>query len=349
MGSDRNLGGETSVPIHHYARHFTNSLVLCAGIFLLLLAAVSSIRFGVADLSNQTVLDAMFRYNGDLPQHQIVMDLRLPRVLAAVMVGAAMAISGAMLQAITDNPLAAPEMLGINWGVALTILIATLYLPWVPDKLIPIIAFGGGGLTMMLVWGIGSIGSKMSSPLKLALAGVAVSALISTAIEGIILVNAQNAYALSYLLKGSVAGVEWRDIRFLYPWIAAGVAVSLLLTGKLNLLRLGDEVAAGLGLRVRMIRLISSIAVVCLAGSAVAVSGPIAFIGLVVPHITRFLVGSDERWVVPCSGVLGALLLVAADLATRLVYDPEEVSVSILMSVIGAAFFIYLIRSRRIT
>lgn len=188
-----------------------------------------------------------------------------------------------------------------------------------------------------------------------ALSGIVASAVlafsraISTAIEGIILVNAQNAYALSYLLKGSVAGVEWRDIRFLYPWIAAGVAVSLLLTGKLNLLRLGDEVAAGLGLRVRMIRLISSIAVVCLAGSAVAVSGPIAFIGLLVPHITRFLVGSDERWVVPCSGVLGALLLVAADLATRLVYDPEEVSVSILMSVIGAAFFIYLIRSRRIT
>jgi len=326
-----------------------NSLVLCFGLGILFIASVTSIRFGVAELTNTIVIEAIFQYNSDLQQHQIVYDLRLPRVLAAVMVGAAMAMSGAMLQATTDNALAAPEILGINWGVALTILVTILYLPWVPTEMIPITAFCGGGLTMLLVWGIGSLGSRGSSSVKLALAGVAISALVSTIIEGIILINSQNAYALSYLLKGSVAGIEWQDIQFLYPWIIAGTLAALLLSGKLNLLRLGDEVAKGLGLRVRMIRLISSIVVVVLAGSAVAVSGPIAFIGLVIPHITRFIVGADERWVIPCSGIFGAVLLVGADLVTRLVYDPEEVSVSILMSVIGGTFFIYLIRSRRIT
>ncbi|WP_410513172.1 iron ABC transporter permease [Paenibacillus sp. BR2-3] len=331
------------------SNHYKSILVLCLGLGTLLVAILFSIRYGVADLTNSTVIDALFHYNSDLQQHQIVHDLRLPRVLAAVMVGAAMAISGAMLQAITDNALAAPEILGINWGVALTILVANLYLPWVPAEWIPIMAFCGGGLTMLLVWGIGSLGSRGTSSVKLALAGVAISALVSTMIEGIILVNSQNAYALSYLIKGSVAGIEWRDIQFLYPWMITGSIAALMLTGKLNLLRLGDEVAKGLGLRVRMIRLVSSIVVVVLAGSAVAVSGPIAFIGLVVPHITRFIVGVDERWVIPCSGVFGALLLVLADLVTRLVFDPEEVSVSILMSIIGATFFIYLLRSRRIT
>lgn len=325
-----------------------NGLLLTLTLLAFLVIALSSVRFGVADLTSDMVMEAIMEYDPNIQQHQIVHDLRIPRVLAAAMVGAAMAMSGAVLQAITENPLASPEILGINWGVALTILLTVLYLPEIPYQLGQILAFVGGGLTMALVWGISSLGAKGPTALKLALAGVAISALMSTMIEGLILVHSQNAYALSYLLKGSVAGVEWREVDFLTPWFLVGVAASLLLSGKLNVLRLGDELARGLGLRVRWIRFTSMVAAVILVGSSVAVSGPIAFLGLVVPHIARKMIGVDERWVIPYSGVLGALLLVLADLVTRLIYDPEEVSVSILMALIGATYFIYLIRSRRI-
>jgi iron complex transport system permease protein len=327
---------------------FSKSLMMVTGFILLIVVTLASIRFGVANVGTATVLDSIFHYNPSIQEHEIIHDLRLPRVLAAVMIGAAFGIAGSILQTVTQNALAAPEIIGINWGAALMVLITLLYFPSISSIGQAMMTFIGGGVTMALVLGISSFGSKGITPIKLALAGVTISALMGTLIEGLIIIHSENAYALSYLLKGSIAGVEWKEIKFLYPWIVAGVIASFALTGKLNVLKLGVETATGLGLRVRRIQFLSFLTVIILVGSSIAVSGPIAFVGLVVPNIARILFGTDERWLIPGSALIGGLLLVSADLATRLLFAPEEVSISILMSLVGAIFFIYLIRSRKI-
>lgn len=318
-------------------------LCLC----LLAVVMILNIQFGTG-LSVDTIWQAMIPYDAHNQQHQIIHDLRLPRVLAAVLVGAALGISGAIMQIITHNPLAAPDTLGVNAGAAFTVLITLLFLPSVPQELIPVLAFAGGIFTMVLVWAISSVGSRGATPIKLALAGVAVATLMRTMSEGLILAHSRAAFTLTYLLKGSLAGIRWDDFSLLIPWTVGGIIVALLFSRTFNLMRLGDEVATGLGVRVPLFRMAAGVVAVILACSSVAVAGPITFVGLVIPHLTRLVVGIDERWVIPFSGLFGALLLTFTDWITRVVFDPQEVTISILTALIGAPFFIVLARSRRV-
>ncbi|MBN2910550.1 iron ABC transporter permease [Polycladomyces sp. WAk] len=316
-------------------------------LFLLAVIMILNIRFGTG-LSLEAIWNAITQYDAHNQQHQVIHDLRLPRVLAAVLVGAALGISGTIMQMITHNPLAAPDTMGVNAGAAFTVLITLLFLPSVPQELIPVLAFAGGIFTMFLVWGISSVGSRGVTPVKLALAGVAVATLMRTMSEGLILAHSRAAFTLTYLLKGSLAGIRWDDLELLTPWTVGGIIVALLFSRTLNLMRLGDEVAIGLGVRVPLFRMAAGVVAVILACSSVAVAGPITFVGLVIPHMARLVVGIDQRWVIPFSGIFGALLLTLTDWVTRVVFDPQEVTVSILTALIGAPFFIVLARSRRV-
>ncbi|MBB6097472.1 iron complex transport system permease protein [Deinobacterium chartae] len=328
-------------PLPSSARPLTVGVAALAAAALLALGLGLSISVGAASIPLEQVWRLMLRPD-DSSNSLIVWTLRLPRALVAALAGAALGVSGALMQGVTRNPLASPGILGVNAGAALAILVMVVFLPGLPAALYVPIAFLGGAGAALLVYAVAS--GVGLTPLRLALAGVAVGALISAASNALMILFEQRAQGALFSLSGSVAGRTWEHVYLLAPWVGVTLAVSLLLARRVNLLALGEDVARGLGARTERDRLIVSLIAVLLAAAAVAVTGPIGFVGLMVPHVARALLGPDYRAVLPLSALLGAALLTYADVAARLIDKPLETPVGILISAIGAPFFVYLAR-----
>ena len=260
------------------------------------------------------------------------------------MVGAALAVAGALMQGVTRNPMADPGILGIETGAALGVVGAVFFLHINSLTVYALFAFAGAALTAAVVYALGSAGRGGSTPLKITIAGAAVTALLASLTTAMLIFNQRTLEEVRFWLAGSVAGRDLTMVAQAAPYILAGLLLALLLGRQITTLTLGDDIAKGLGQRTGWVKGLTALAVVLLAGGAVAVAGPIGFIGLVIPHVVRFFVGVDYRWILPYGALAGAIFLVIADVAARLVLRPIELPVGIMTALIGGPFFIYLVR-----
>jgi iron complex transport system permease protein len=319
-------------------------LLVFAG--LLGLALMSSIAFGAADIAPIDVWQALVAFNPASTEHLIIQTLRVPRAAVAALVGASLAVAGALMQGLTRNPLADPGILGIETGAALGVVAAVFFLNISSLSLYALFAFAGAALTAVAVYTLGSLGRGGPTPLKITIAGAALTALLSSLTTGMLIFNQRTLEEVRFWLAGSVAG---RDLNLLLqaaPYLLAGLLLALALGRQITTISLGDDIAKGLGQRTGWVKGLSAVATVLLAGGAVAVAGPIGFIGLVIPHAVRFLVGQDYRWILPYSVLAGAIFLVLSDVAARLVLRPTELPVGVMTALIGGPLFVYLVRWR---
>ncbi|MCZ2860162.1 FecCD family ABC transporter permease [Blastococcus sp. VKM Ac-2987] len=273
---------------------------------------------------------------------------RIPRTVLAVVVGAALGLAGAVMQGVTRNPLADPGVLGINMGASLAVVVGLAWFGLFTATSIIWTAITGAALAAVFVHAVGSLGRGGATPLKLALAGAATSAALVSFLTAIALPRGDIAEGVQSWEVGGVGGASFATITPVLPFLLAGAAISILSARSLNSLALGDELAAGLGERVVLVRAVAAGGSVLLCGAATAVAGPIGFVGLVVPHLCRLLVGVDHRWLLPFSALTGACLLTAADVLGRIVARPAEVDVGIITALIGAPFFIAIVRRQKV-
>ncbi|MBA2692261.1 MAG: iron ABC transporter permease [Rubrobacter sp.] len=319
-------------------------LVVAVG--LLFFCMLASIRFGAAEIGTMQVIQTFTDYDPNSEEDLIIRTLRVPRAIIAALVGASLAVAGAIMQGLTRNPLADPGILGIEAGAALAVVGAVFLFGVSSLSTYALFAFLGGGITAVLVYGLGSMGRGGMTPMKLTIAGAAFTALLSSLTTAMLILNQRTLEEIRFWLAGSVAGRDLNLLLQVLPYILVGLVLSLAIARQVTTLSLGDDVAAGLGQRTGWVKGLAAIGVVLLAGSAVAIAGPIGFVGLVIPHIVRFFVGVDYRWILPYSIIFGAILLVSADIAARLVLRPQEIPVGIMTAFVGAPFFIYLARWR---
>jgi iron complex transport system permease protein len=318
---------------------------LFASILLLLVCLLLNITFGAADIDSSTVWQALTAFDGSTG-HLIITTVRLPRALIALLVGAALAVAGALMQGLTRNPLADPGILGISAGAALAVVIMTFLSGTASIQVYTWVAFAGGAIAAIAVYTLSSVGRSGMTPLKLILAGAVLAYLMSALTTGILILSQRTLDEIRFWLAGSVAGRDLNVLLQVLPYVLVGLMVAFSLGKQITALTLGEDVARGLGLNTAWVKAIAIVTVVLLAGSAVALAGPIGFVGLVIPHIVRFGIGVDYRWILPYAAVWGAILLSIADLVARLIVKPQELPVGIMMALIGAPFFIYLARSQ---
>lgn len=318
-------------------------LVLFAALVLLLVSFTLGVGVGPVALGPVTVWQAILGKVSGLPW-TIVWNIRLPRALLGAAVGAGLALSGALLQGVMRNPLADPHIIGVSAGAGLGAVTVLTLFPLAASHWVPLAAFTGALLGAAIVYALAWRGGI--APMRMILAGVAVSSLFSAGTSGLLVTNSDNVQAAMTWMVGGLAGRGWSHWHRLWPYVLTGFAVSLASARKINLLLLGDDMAAGLGVRVERVRLLLIALAAVMAGAAVSVGGLIGFIGLIVPHITRLLVGSDYRFLLPTASLLGGGLLILADTLARTVADPVELPVGILTAAMGAPFFLYLLRKK---
>ncbi|MEU3271273.1 iron ABC transporter permease [Saccharomonospora sp. NPDC006951] len=314
---------------------------------LVVLAVVLSMKVGARPLSWAELSDGLLRFSGDRSDI-VVRHVRLPRTVAGLVAGVCLGLSGAVAQGITRNPLAGPDTLGVNAGAAAA-MIAVFAMPGL-GALTGYVWFGflGGALAALAVYAIGGSGRDGATPVKLALAGAAVSALLTAMTSAFILLDRDLFARYRYWIIGSLARADLITVGQAVPFAVAGMLIAVLLVRRLDAVALGEDTARGLGVRPGVTRGGGLVAVVVLAGTATAIAGPVAFVGLVAPHAARALAGTAHRWVLPLSALLSAALVLLADVAGRVVIAPEEVQIGVTAAVLGGPAFLYLVRTRKV-
>jgi iron complex transport system permease protein len=319
-------------------------LVLALGV--LALVCLASLAFGARQIPFETLVQALTNFDPANGDHAVVHS-RIPRTVTGLLVGAALGVAGTAMQGVARNPLADPGILGVNAGAALAV-VTGIYLFGVAELTGYIwFAFAGAALAAAVVYCIASIGREGATPIKLALAGAALTAGLSSLMNGILVSSQDTLDAFRFWQIGSVSGRGWDAIVPVLPFIGAGLLLTLFTGRLLNNFALGDDVARGLGQRVGLSRAITALGVVVLCGAATALAGPIAFVGLVIPHLVRAFTGPDYRWILPYALLLAPVLLLGADIVGRLVALPGEIQAGIMTAVIGAPVFIWIVRRRK--
>jgi iron complex transport system permease protein len=327
------------------------ALWLGAGVVVLALAVLASIAFGARIVGWHDVVSGLAAVvsgddSGGIAEAAV--RVRVPRTLLAVVVGAALGLSGAVMQGITRNPLADPGILGVMTGAALAVVIGMTWFGLRSPTGYIWVAIVGAAVAATFVYAVGSLGRGGATPLKLALAGTATSAALLSLISVVLLPRVDLINQYRFWQIGGVGGATYEKTWQVLPFLVAGAAISVAAARGLNSLALGDDVAAGLGIHVGRTRVLASVGAITLCGAATAVAGPIVFVGLVVPHVCRLLIGIDHRWLLPASMIFGAALLTTADVVGRVVTRPAEIDVGIIMSIVGAPFFIYIVRRQKL-
>ncbi|EIE7519204.1 iron ABC transporter [Vibrio parahaemolyticus] len=321
--------------------HWKASLFVCAMALCTLSGYTASmIGWSNFSLSVNDLTSYWFAFDEGNMLHQILATLRAPRTYAGLLIGASLAVSGVLMQGLTRNPLASPSILGINAGAACFMALASIGVPFF-SQLNPIInaVFGAllsGGAVMLL----GGFFSARSHPLRLVLAGIAISALLIGLTRASVILADDMAYSVLHWLTGSLSAVDSQQWQQLWPFATLGLVLAMGLARNLNLLALGDEVAVGLGGNIRLTRLISGLAVVLLAGTSVAIAGPIGFVGLLVPHLVRPIVGHNYHILIPVSALCGAALVTWSDALSRAIAFPAETPVGVITALLGTPCFI---------
>ncbi|WP_406009774.1 iron ABC transporter permease [Streptomyces sp. NBC_00637] len=316
---------------------------LLAAVAVLLLVAVASIAVGAKELSVAQVMHGLFQDSGTYAD--VVVDERLSRTVLGLLVGAALGLSGAVLQALTRNPLADPGLLGINAGASAAVVTAITYFGVTSLTGYVWFAFFGAAAVGALVWFLG--GSRGATPVRLALAGTAISAALYGYLQAVMIMDDAALARMRFWTVGSLSTATDETIRQVLPFLVVGTLLAFALARPLNALAMGDDTAKALGANLNRTRALSMLAATVLCGAATAACGPIVFVGLMVPHIVRSFTGPDLRWIMPYAAVLSPVLLLGSDVVGRVVARPSEVQVGIITAIIGGPVFIFLVRRRR--
>lgn len=317
-------------------------------LLILLVATILFISFGAEKIAFSEVWSALFNYDSDNFNHTIIRDIRIPRLLADIMVGACLALSGAVMQGTTKNPMADSGIMGISSGSVFAVVIIVGFFPDV-SRLgrIGISALGSGVVTI-LIYLVALLAKRRASTEKMVLSGMAISTLLTSITTAIILKEGISGEMMRYT-AGSSANTIWSDIYVASPFFLVGLVISLIISRSLTIMNLGDDVSKGLGANTFVIKLISTIVVLMLSAIAVVIIGPVGYVGLMIPHIVRHFVGVDYRYVLPISGILGGAMVVLCDLIARLLIAPYEFPIGVIISMIGVPFFIFTSRREKIS
>ncbi|MFI7404656.1 FecCD family ABC transporter permease [Streptomyces sp. NPDC049541] len=316
---------------------------LVASVAVLVLVALASIAVGAKELSLEQVWHGLFQDTGTYGD--VVVDERLSRTVLGLLAGAALGLSGAVLQALTRNPLADPGLLGINAGASAAVVTAMTYFGVTSLSGYVWFAFFGAAAVGALVWFLG--GSRGATPVRLALAGTAISAALYGYLQAVMITNDAALNKMRFWTVGSLSSATNSTILQVLPFLAVGTVLALALARPLNAVAMGDDTAKALGAHLNRTRALSMLAAVVLCGAATAACGPIAFVGLMVPHVVRSFTGPDLRWILPYATILSPVLLLGADVVGRVVARPSELQVGIITAIIGGPVFIFLVRRRR--
>ncbi|WP_427138951.1 FecCD family ABC transporter permease [Psychrobacillus psychrodurans] len=323
-----------------------NLFIISLLFMLIVIAFIISMNTGFIRLSPIEVIQTLFGY-GNEKQHLILFEFRLPRIIISVLVGMGLAVSGCVLQGISRNSLADPGILGINAGAGLTVILFISFFPSTaaaPVFLLPVLAFLGAGITATIIYTLAYKRNEGISPMRLILTGVAVAAGISSAMIVLTLrLSPENYHFVATWLAGSIWGSNWMYVLSVLPWIIVLIPFVFSKARVLNILNLGDLAATGLGASIEKERRILLASAVGLAGASVSISGGIGFVGLIGPHLARQLVGSRHQYLIPASALTGGLLVLIADTIGRWILQPSEIPAGIIVAVIGAPYFLYLL------
>lgn len=321
---------------------------LVVGVVVLALLCYLSLAIGARVTALDAVWSAITNYDPTNPDHLVIIELRLPRTVLGLLVGAALGLSGAVMQGVTRNPLADPGILGVNGGAALFVVVGITIFGITSVIGYVWFAFAGAAAAAVVVYSISSLGREGATPVKLALAGAALSAALAAVTTAFLLLDQATFDQYRFWAVGALAGRDLSIMVQVAPFLVLGSIFALVLGPMLNALSLGEDVARGLGANVAVSRVLAAAVVVVLCGAATAACGPIGFVGLTIPHVARMIVGPDYRWILPYSLVLAPILLLAADIVGRVISRPGEVQVAIVTALIGAPVFISLVRRRRV-
>ncbi|WP_096190181.1 FecCD family ABC transporter permease [Evansella halocellulosilytica] len=318
--------------------------ILILMFILYLLSFAASIILGYTPVTVDQAISSFLSYDEESIEHIVVLSDRLPRAIIGSVVGASLAIAGTLMQALTRNPLASPSIFGINQGAIFFIVIGIVFFSVSSLLSLMSLAFLGAAVAAIVVYFLGSLGRDGLTPIKIVLAGAAMSALLQSYTQGILVFDEAGLQDVLFWLAGSVSGRSLDMLFPILPLIGTAMIITLFMGKAINLLVTGDDIAKGMGQNVALLKAMMGIIIVLLAGSSVAVVGAVGFIGLVIPHIARFFAGNDYRWVIPFSAILGAILLVGADVMARLVIMPQEVPIGVMTAIVGGPFFVYIAR-----
>ncbi|ENH95545.1 iron (III) dicitrate transporter permease [Gracilibacillus halophilus YIM-C55.5] len=319
-------------------------IFLASAMLLLAITILFSLTLGKISISTATVWDAFFQYDPSITNHVIVRSSRVTRTLIAIVIGATLAIAGMIMQAISRNPLAAPDIFGVNAGALFFIVFAATFLSVDSLSQYMWIGFIGAGIAGVFVYLLGSVGTTGLAPIRLVLAGAAISALFTSFTQGMLVLDEQGMQSVLFWLSGSVAGRDMDMLLPVLPYITVGTFIAFFMGKPLNILMSGEDVAKNLGQNTLLVKLLSGLVIIVLAGGSVAIAGSIGFIGLVVPHIAKGIAGPNYQWGIPLSGLFGAILLLLSDIIARLIIAPQEMPIGVMTAIIGVPFFIYVAR-----
>jgi len=332
-------GSENKQPAPPIPRNFSLVLVIC---FILLgLCVAASLALGSRVVSLNELMDGLFHPDVQSFGANVVRK-RISRTVFSLFCGAALGVSGALMQSVTRNPIADPSILGVNTGASLFVVCGIAFLNISTANQYIWLALAGAAITAVFVFGIGSMGRGGATPIKLVLAGAATSAALSSLVTAIMIPRSYVMDQFRFWQVGSVGSGSWSSITTFLPFLVTGILIGCIAAPALNALALGDDVATGLGVRTGVLRFIAALAGVLLCGAATALAGPIGFIGLLSTHVIRLILGSDLRFVIPMSALAGAVILTLSDVGGRLIGSPGELEVGVVTAFIGAPILIIL-------
>lgn len=320
-----------------------NCMISFLLILILFLCIFLSLAYGVSSVDIRSVAGVFFS-NGASPLEISIVTARIPRTIFGILAGAALGVSGLLMQSITGNPVADPSILGVNTGASLFVVCGIAYLPMKNGNQYIWLAFSGAALTAVLVYGLASMGRGGATPIRLALAGAAASTALQSLVNTVMLPDSQVMDQFRFWQVGSIGGASFDDIRLITPYLAAGFLIAFLLVPSLNAMALGDDMATGLGVNVTVIRALAAFSGVLLCASVTALAGPVSFLGLMVPHFIRLLVGPDLKRILPLTMLCGSCVLLLSDILGRIAGKPGELESGIITSLLGAPVFIAVIR-----
>ncbi len=328
-------------------RKTATCLLMLVGFILLIVGIVTSVSLGARNIDLSTIINSILHDSNDI-NTKLIRDVRIPRAIAAALVGGFLAVAGAIMQGITRNPIAEPSVMGITQGATFMIAVAFVLQRIYPDLIINsfsmmMFAFVGASISGLLVYFVSSRRIRKVDPVKLALAGTALGTLLISLAMGISMYFNLSQH-LSFWISGGLTSAKWEGVRLLAILGGIGLIGAIFLSPKITILSLGEEVAIGLGQKTNQVRFISIVLVILLTGASVSVAGNIVFVGLIIPQIAKAIVGADYKYIIPSSMVLGAVLLVYSDILARMINPPYETPIGSLTALLGVPMFIYLVR-----
>ncbi|GAA0134417.1 iron ABC transporter permease [Paenibacillus sp. YSY-4.3] len=327
------------------ARRSSVILILGSAPFLIVLTILLSVLYGAKNIDLSTIREALFHFDPGNVDHQIIIHSRLPRVVGALLIGAFLAISGALMQGMTRNYLASPSIMGVSDGSAFAITLCMVFMPDSTSVEMILYSFIGSALSIVIVFGLASLLPGGLSPVRMAILGTIIGTFLSS-LSAAIATYFQVSQNISFWYNARLHQLNPDLIKLAIPFAVIGIALAIWLSKSITVLSLGEEIALSLGQKTKLIKLATMLTVVILTGISVALAGKIGFVGLIVPHIVRFLTGVNYKWIIPCSGIVGALFLALCDILSRFLNYPYEMPIGVVTSLLGVPFFLYLIRTR---